>query len=81
MRLKDRLTTDIVTSPRESASPRRGRRPAAAAAQQSSLPTTLPRPVKLTRDRTYTVPPPATFVCSALKWKTTIATTLRESLA
>jgi ribosome-associated translation inhibitor RaiA len=29
------------------------------AAQRSSLPTTLPRPVKLTRDRTHTVPPPA----------------------
>jgi ribosome-associated translation inhibitor RaiA len=29
------------------------------AAQRSTLPATLPRPVKLTRDRTYTVPPPA----------------------
>ena len=28
-------------------------------AQRFSLPTTLPRPVKLTRDRTNTVPPPA----------------------
>jgi hypothetical protein len=60
MRSKDIMTTDIVTSPRGSASSRRGRRPSgAAAAQRSSLPTALPRPVKLTRDRTYTVPPPA----------------------
>ena len=47
---------DIMTVPTGS---RRGRRPAKAAAQRSSLPTTLPRPVKLTRDRTHTVPPPA----------------------
>jgi hypothetical protein len=60
MRLKKIMTTEIVTSPRESASPRRGRRPSSAAvAQRAPLPTTLPRPVKLTRDRTYTVPPPA----------------------
>lgn len=39
--------------------PRRGRRPSKVAAQRSSLPTTLPRAVKLTRDRTHTVPPPA----------------------
>jgi hypothetical protein len=39
---------------------RRGRRPSRSpAAQRSSLPTTLPRPVKLTRDPTYTVPPSA----------------------
>ena len=49
MRLTDIMTTD----------PRRGRRPSKTAAQRSSLPTTLPRPVKLTRDRTHTVPPPA----------------------
>lgn len=37
----------------------RGDRPSKVAAQRSSLPTTLPRPVKLTRDRTHAVPPPA----------------------
>lgn len=60
MRLRD-TTTDIVTiDPRESADPRQDGRPSrASAAQRSSLPTTLPRPVKLTRDRTHTVPPPA----------------------
>jgi hypothetical protein len=64
MRLRDILTTGNVTiPPRDSArptGPRRGQRPSASAsAQRSSLPTTLPRPVKLTRDRTYAVPPPA----------------------
>jgi hypothetical protein len=60
MRSKEIMTTDIVTSPRESASQRRAQRSSrAAVAQRASLPTTLPRPVKLTRDRTYTVPPPA----------------------
>jgi hypothetical protein len=44
----------------ESADPRRVRRPSTpAAAQRSSLPNTLPRPVKLTRDRTHAVLPPA----------------------
>ena len=37
----------------------RGRRSLKTAAQRSSLPTMLPRSVKLTRDRTHTVPPPA----------------------
>ena len=50
MGLRDIMTTTV---------PRRGRRPSKLAAQRSSLPTTLPRPVKLTRDRTHTVPPPA----------------------
>ena len=59
MRLKDIMTTGIDASSRDSASPRRGRRTSRAAAQRASLPTTLPRPVKLTRDRTYAVPPPA----------------------
>jgi hypothetical protein len=61
MGLKDIMTTGIVTvDPRESAGQRRDRRPSkAAAAHRSSLPPTLPRPVKLTRDRTFTVPPPA----------------------
>ena len=39
--------------------PKQGRRPSKAAAKRSSLPTTLPRPDKLTRDRTHTVAPPA----------------------
>lgn len=39
--------------------PRRGRRPPRRTAQRSSLPSALPRPVKLTRGRTYDVPPPA----------------------
>ena len=47
--------TDITTT----MGPPRGRRSSKVAAQRSSLPTTLPRPVKLTRDRTHTVPPPA----------------------
>ena len=47
MRLKDSTTTT---------GPWRARH---VAAQRSSLPMTLPRPVKLTRDRTHTVPPPA----------------------
>ena len=50
MGLRDIMTTTV---------PRRGRRPSKSAAQRSSLPTTLPRPVKLTRDRSHTVPPPA----------------------
>lgn len=50
MRLKDSTTTT---------GPRRCRRPSSVAAQRSSLPTTLPRPVKLTRGRTHKVPPPA----------------------
>ena len=41
------------------ARPRRARRPSKMAAQRASLPTTLPRPVKLTRNRTHRVPPPA----------------------
>jgi hypothetical protein len=59
MRPNDIMIADISTiGPRDSADPK-GRRPSrAAAAQRSSLPTTLPRPVKLTRDRSYTVPPP-----------------------
>ena len=39
--------------------PRRTRRQSSVAAQRSSLPTAHPRPVKLTRDRTHSVPPPA----------------------
>jgi ribosome-associated translation inhibitor RaiA len=39
--------------------PSRRRRQSTVAAQRSSLPTTLPRAVKLTRDRTSAVPPPA----------------------
>jgi hypothetical protein len=39
--------------------PKRDRHSSTSAAHRSSLPATLPRPVKLTRDRTYTVPPPA----------------------
>jgi hypothetical protein len=50
MKLKD-ITTTTGT--------RRIRHPSKVAAQRSSLPTTLPRPVKLTRDRTHTVSPPA----------------------
>ena len=46
---------DIMTTP----GPQPARRPSRVAAQRSSLPTTLPRPVKLMRDRTHTVPPPA----------------------
>jgi hypothetical protein len=46
---------DIITGTEA----RRGRRSSKMAAQRSSLPTALPRPVKLTRDRTHTVPPPA----------------------
>jgi hypothetical protein len=46
---------DIMTT----TDPRRGRRSSKLAARRSSLPTTLPRPVKLTRDRTHTVSPPA----------------------
>lgn len=46
---------DIMTS----TGTRRGRHPSKVAAQRSALPTTLPRPVKLTRDRTHTVSPPA----------------------
>jgi ribosome-associated translation inhibitor RaiA len=38
---------------------RRARRSSKATAQRSSLPTTLPRSVKLMRDRTHTVSPPA----------------------
>ena len=38
---------------------RRGRRSSQVAAQRAPLPTTLPRPVKRTRDRTHTVLPPA----------------------
>lgn len=49
MRTRDSITTG----------PGRGRRPSRTAAQRSSLPPTLPRPVKVTRDRTHTVPPPA----------------------
>ena len=48
MRLKGITTTDIVTMGAGES-----------AAQRSSLPATLPRPVKLARDRTYAVPPPA----------------------
>jgi hypothetical protein len=61
MRPKDIMTTGTPTiDPHVSAGPSRGRGPSrTTAAQRSSLPTTLPRPVKLTRDRTYTVPPPA----------------------
>lgn len=61
MRLKGVTTNEIVLmGAAESADARRIHRPSrAAAAQRSSLPTTLPRPVKLTRDRTYAVPPPA----------------------
>ncbi len=50
MGLKDTTTTT---------GPRRGRRLSNVAAQRSSLPTTLPRPVKLTRDRSHSMPPPA----------------------
>ena len=58
MRLKGITMTEIVTiGAAEPAGPRRPSR--AAAAQRSSLPTALPRPVKLTRDRTHAVPPPA----------------------
>jgi len=39
--------------------PRRPRRQSSVAGYRSSLPSTLPRPVKLTRDRTRAVPPPA----------------------
>ena len=62
MRLKGITTTEIVSMrAAESAGPMRpGRRLSrATAAQRSSLPTALPRPVKLTRDRTHAVPPPA----------------------
>jgi len=44
---------------RRSTGPRGGRRPARPAAQRSALPASLSRPVKLTRDRTGDVPPPA----------------------
>lgn len=44
---------------RRSTGPRRGRRPSKPAADRSALPPSLPRPVKLTRDRTHDVPPPA----------------------
>ena len=50
MRLKDIMTNTGTW---------RGRHPSKVVAQRSSLPTTLPRPVKLTRDRTHTVSPPA----------------------
>lgn len=50
MRLRDIMTTT---------EPRRPRRRSRVAAQRSSLPPALPRPVKLTRDRTHAVPPPA----------------------
>jgi hypothetical protein len=54
MRVRDiMITATVPIGPRDSARPR------LAAAQRASLPTTLPRPVKLTRDRTYAVPPPA----------------------
>ena len=50
----------VTTGSRGSARPRRFRHLSrAATAQRSALPTTLPRPLKLTRDRTYAVPPPA----------------------
>lgn len=39
--------------------PRRGRRPSRPAADRSALPGSLPRPVKLARDRTHDVQPPA----------------------
>jgi len=44
---------------RRATGPRRGRRPRRTAAQRSPLPASLPRAVKLTRDRTHAVPPPA----------------------
>jgi hypothetical protein len=61
MRLKGVTTNEIVLmGAAESANAWRVHRPSrTAAAQRSSLPTTLPRPVKLTRDRTHAVPPPA----------------------
>jgi hypothetical protein len=61
MRLKGVTTNEIVLmGAAESADAWRVRRPSrAAAAQRSSLPTTLPRSVKLTRGRTHAVPPPA----------------------
>jgi hypothetical protein len=73
MRFTDIVTTDIVTTgtrasagaaPEDMHGPpaepgRRRRSSRSPAAQRSSLPATLPRPVKLTRDRTYAVPPPA----------------------
>lgn len=61
MRLKGITTPEIVTMGlAESAGPRPVHRPSrAAAAPRCSFPTALPRPVKLTRDRTHAVPPPA----------------------
>jgi ribosome-associated translation inhibitor RaiA len=49
MALRDIMTTT---------DPRGGRRSSNVAAQRSSLPTALPRPLKLTRDRTHAVLPP-----------------------
>lgn len=44
---------------RRATGPRKGRRPRPPAAERESLPQSLPRPVKLTRDRTNAVLPPA----------------------
>jgi ribosome-associated translation inhibitor RaiA len=69
MRLRDTVTTGKKAA-RRPASPGRRRRPSKrAAAQRSSLPTTLPRPVKLTRDRTHAVPPPAHIRVLGVKMK------------
>jgi CBS domain-containing protein len=44
---------------RRATGPRRGRRPPRPAAQRAALPTSLPRPVKMTRGRTFDISPPA----------------------
>jgi CBS domain-containing protein len=44
---------------RRATGPRKGRRPRKPAVDRTALPTSLPRRVKLTRDRTHAVPPPA----------------------
>jgi len=69
-----RVTTTTTSAdtirPRESVDPSRVRRPSRPiAARRSSLPTTLPRPVKLTRNRTYSVPPPAHIRVNGVEMK------------
>jgi CBS domain-containing protein len=46
-------------APRAATGPRRGRRPRAATAQRSPLPSTMPRAAKRARGRTLEIPPPA----------------------
>ncbi len=65
MRVREFMHTGTATRVRGKKSVRRatesseGDRPPKQAADRTALPTSLPRPVKLTRDRTSTVPPPA----------------------